>query len=114
MERGYCTEFQADPSSDLDLWYWPHLPAPFGVFLREVAEALRAAQPEMTALEAWGRAVRGLAGRAADQWAYGSPRHNRGLLVVGKQHASFTGRVEYLIKRFHAETTAFIAVGEAV
>lgn len=114
MERGYCREFQADPSNDLDLWYWPHLPPPFGVFLREVAEALRATQPETTALEAWGRAVRGLARHAADHWAYGSPRHNRGLLVAGKQHASFTGRVEYLIKRFHAETTAFLAVGEAV
>ncbi|MGH7487316.1 MAG: type I-E CRISPR-associated protein Cse1/CasA, partial [bacterium] len=112
MERDYCTEFGAEPSSGLDLLYWPHLPQPFGVFLRQVAEALRAEQSETTALEAWSRAVRGLAYRAADKWAYGSPRHNRGLFVAGKQHASFTGLLDYLIKRFHAETTAFIAARE--
>lgn len=114
MERDYCTEFRAEPSNDLDLGYWPHLPQSFGAFLREVAKELRAERSEMTALEAWGRAVRSTARAAADQWAYGSPRRDRGLLVAGKQHASFTGRLEYLIKRFHAETTAFIAVGEAV
>ena len=114
MERDYCTEFRAEPSNNLDLLYWPHLPQPFGVFLGDVAEALCAEQSETTALEAWGRDVRSIARGAADQWAYGSPRRNRGLLVAGKQHASFTGHLEYLIKRFHAETTAFITVGEAV
>lgn len=114
MEREYCTEFQAEPSVDLDLSYWPRLPQPFGIFLRDLAEALRGEQPETVAIETWGRAVRSVALKAAEQWAYGSPRQNRSLLVAGKQHVAFTGRVEYLIKRFQAQTAAFIGGREAV
>jgi CRISPR system Cascade subunit CasA len=114
MERGYHAELAANSSSTVDLMYWPRLPEPFGVLLRELATALQEGQPETAAITAWARAVQHAARESADQWVYGSPRRGRELLAAGKHHGAFLGKVAFLGRRYLAEAAAVTTEEEAV
>lgn len=108
MERDYRKDLRAEPSSELDLAYWPHLSRPFGAFLCALAEAHGAGTSETAANEAWARAVAATARKAADRWAEGSPRQGRDLIIAGKHHAYFLGRLDKQRRLFQAETAAYI------
>ncbi|SHG62913.1 type I-E CRISPR-associated protein Cse1/CasA [Streptoalloteichus hindustanus] len=109
MERDYHAELSADPSSDLELAYWPKLTAPFAVFLSSLGEAMEERRSETPAAEVWARAVGRVARVAAIQWADGTPRRERSLLAAAEHLGNFTGRLSWLLKRFHASIAGFTA-----
>lgn len=107
MERQYRAEFRADTSVAFGFAYWPQLPKPFAVFLRDLANAYRAGRSETALAETWSTVVARTARRAADQWAYGSPRQGRNLLIAGEHHAAFTGLLYRFQELFSAKIAAY-------
>lgn len=98
LERDYAAALGDKPSPRgpnrclLTQWYWPELPAPFGVLLRDVGEVLvdrssggRDGHASLLCdlFDAWGRRVRSTAGNARTRWASGAPRERpRDLLAL--------------------------------
>jgi CRISPR system Cascade subunit CasA len=107
MERQYRAEFRADTSIAFGFAYWPQLPKPFAIFLRDLADAYRAGRSETAVAEKWSTVVARTARKAADQWAYGSPRQGRNLLVAGEHHAAFTGLLYRFQELFSAKIAAY-------
>ncbi|MFD4611915.1 type I-E CRISPR-associated protein Cse1/CasA [Streptomyces sp. NPDC058440] len=96
MERQYSADFhrqltkeQEKKLTDLEIWYWPRLAAPFAAFLRELGEAIRHGTCETEPAERWGTTVLELADKAAWQWLEGAPRRNRSLLTASAHFDDF-------------------------
>lgn len=106
MEREHRAEFRAGTSTAFGFAYWPRLPRPFAGFLRELAEAHRTGRSATPVAEGWSAAVARVARGAADQWAFGSPRRGRNLLVAGERHAAFTGLLHRYRELFSANAAA--------
>jgi CRISPR system Cascade subunit CasA len=113
MDREYRATFRAEPSMDLDLAYWPALPAPFDDFLRALATAINGGHSEFPAARAWADTVRRTAHRAAHLWAYGSPRRGRNLLVAGQCYERFTGLERHLTSTYRSNVAANVQQEEA-
>lgn len=86
----------------LTQWYWPELPAPFGVLLRDVGQAVagRACGGQdgdgpllYDLFDTWGRRVRATAENARGRWASGAPRERpRDLLALAACDEEFGHR----------------------
>lgn len=115
LQRGYRKEKQGNredkrvtPTWSLDVEYWPKLTRPFATFLLDIAEAHRTGESQVKATEKWQKQVTAIALRATDHWAEGTPAEGHDLVVVGKHHGQFLGRLHLLTRTFHAEAAAYI------
>jgi CRISPR system Cascade subunit CasA len=113
MEREYLKDMRAEPTSTLDLAYWPRLHTPFATFLVSVANAKLATQPETPAVEAWAKHVATIAREAAERWAERAPSGVRDVFTIGKHHGRFLGRLTALVRTFNADAAKYITREEA-
>ncbi|WP_329791949.1 type I-E CRISPR-associated protein Cse1/CasA [Lentzea sp. DG1S-22] len=115
MQRNYRTEKQGNrenkrltPTWSLDVEYWPKLTRPFATFLVQVARAHDVGHSAADATTTWQKQVATIALRATDHWAESSPAEGHDLIVLGKHHGQFLGRLSELTRIFHAEAAAYI------
>ncbi|KAA2246403.1 type I-E CRISPR-associated protein Cse1/CasA [Solihabitans fulvus] len=108
MERDYLKDQRAEPTSGLDLAYWPPLDRTFATFLRELGRARAEAIPETDAVAIWAKEIERTAQQAADRWAEGVPAVERNLLMLGKHHGDFLRRLDRLVSTFHREVRNYI------
>lgn len=114
MERGYRKDRRAEPSSDLDLAYWPRLARHFGRMLIEFGNAADPAAPQVGATDRWARAVERAARGAAERWAEGAPADTGDLLVIAKHYDRFLDDLDRLTRVFTFEIRKYTARKEAV
>jgi CRISPR system Cascade subunit CasA len=110
MESAYRRSFQADNDREiptaLAIDYWPHLPAPFGVFLRTLADILTRRETAddspslnddiLSAATAFGDTVRRIGNAAAAAWAENTARRERDLLETGARYEDYQRAVSSL------------------
>lgn len=113
MERDYLRDMRAEPSSTLDLAYWPRLHAPFTTLLVALAKATTAGVPETDAVNAWAAAVSRIGREAAERWADRAPSGERDVFAVGKHYGRFLGRLTTVQREFHAEAAKYISREDA-
>ncbi|MFD1146008.1 type I-E CRISPR-associated protein Cse1/CasA [Saccharothrix hoggarensis] len=111
MERDYNKDKRADPTSTLDVAYWPQLPRRFATFLREVARAHDADEPESDAVEQWTREVYRIAKQAAERWAERAPADTRDVFLMGKHLRAFHTRLNVLVDNFRREARSYTTKG---
>ncbi|MFF5309777.1 MULTISPECIES: type I-E CRISPR-associated protein Cse1/CasA [Streptomyces] len=119
MQRSYRSEFKSEPTkkqdqlpSDLEIWYWPRLNAPFAQFIRELGEAVRGIGSETTAAEKWGETASRLAEQAAWQWLQGTPRRDRSLMAASAHFDDFQEASRHLQKIFRGGLARYTAPPE--
>jgi CRISPR system Cascade subunit CasA len=113
MQRDYLTDMRAEPTSALDLAYWPQLRVPFTTLLTALAEAKLHARPETDAMKAWERRVSAIARTAAERWAERAPSGERDVFTAAKHHGRFLGRLTTLVNTFHADAAKYISREQA-
>lgn len=106
MERDYRKDRRADPTSDLDLAYWPRLARHFGRVLRELGDAADPVAPQVGTTDEWARAVERAAREAAERWAEGVPADTGDLLVIAKHYDRFLDDLDRLIRVFTVDDPA--------
>lgn len=111
MERDYNKDKRADATSSLDVAYWPQLPRRFATFLREVARAHDAGEPESDAVEKWTREVYRIAKQAAERWAERAPADTRDVFLMGKHLRAFQSRLNALVVNFRTEARSYTTKG---
>ncbi|MFE0027103.1 type I-E CRISPR-associated protein Cse1/CasA [Amycolatopsis sp. NPDC059021] len=111
LQGEYHKSLRARPDVTLDLAYWPALPQPFAIFLREVNDARLKGLPEARAAATWKREVTLIAERAAEDWAAGVAAGDRNLSMLGKEHAAFRLRLARIARTFDAHTAKYLTKG---
>ena len=109
MQRNYTQDMRAEPTSALDLSYWPRLRAPFTTFLVDLARAKLHQRPETDAVEVWATTVSTLARTAAERWTERAPGGERDVFTVAKHHGRFLGRLTTLNSTFRADAAKYIS-----
>lgn len=113
MQHDYLKDMRAEPSSALDLAYWPRLRAPFATLLVDLADAKLHGRPETEAIEAWEAGISAIARKAAERWTERAPGGERDVFTVAKQHGRFLVRLTNLIRTFHADAAKYISREDA-
>lgn len=112
MERDHRMAFHAEPSTTLDLAYWPQLAQPFDAFLlalpRQLAAAAPGSRPDESATDRWAEAVQRIAEQAARSWAEGSPRQGRSLEAVGEYYGRFMGELRQALAAYQGHLAGYL------
>jgi CRISPR system Cascade subunit CasA len=112
LQDQFRKELGAQPVSDIDVAYWPRLPAPFAVFLRDVADAHLHRSSEEPVVGAWARHVRRCADEVAQRWVSDAGVGARSMLALGRHHDLFLRRLGEAVHDFRATAATHIMIRE--